>query len=67
MANCINGLKNSTVPDKMTPAVIKLIFGSCERVNPVGQMIRAVARTRIFPNEGKSAADFSLERSWRKK
>ena len=58
VANCIMGLKNSSVPDNITPAVIKLIFGSYERVNPVGEMIRAVARTRVFPDGGKIARQF---------
>ena len=55
---CIKRLKNSSVPDNITPTLIKLIFGSDERVNPIGEMIRAVARTRVFPEGGKIAKQF---------
>ena len=55
VANCIMALKNSAGPDNMSPKVIKLIFGSYDRVNPVGELIRAVARTRVFPDGGKIA------------
>ena len=51
----IQSLKNSSVPDNMTPSLIKLLFGAKDLVKPVGDMMRAVARTRIFPDSGKIA------------
>ena len=39
----------------MTPQLIKLLFGGKDRVNAVGEMMRAVARTRTFPEGGKIA------------
>ena len=54
-------LKNTAVPDTILPKVIKLLFGSADPVRPLSEMIRAVARTRIFPEKG-CKADFSLER-----
>ena len=48
-------LKNSAVPDRILPRVIKLLFGSADSVRPLSEMIRAVVRTRIFPEEGKVA------------
>ena len=53
--NSILRLKNSSVPDNMTPALIKLMFGEKDLVYPVGELIRAVARTRCFPDGGKVA------------
>ena len=50
---CIKGLKNSAVPDNISPIVIKLLFGAEDLVNPLGEMFRAVVRTRVFPQEGK--------------
>ena len=52
---CLLKLKNSSVPDNMTPQLIKLLFGGKDRVNAVGEMMRAVARTRTFPEGGKIA------------
>ena len=54
MANVIK-LKNAAVPDRILPRVIKLFFSSTETVKPLSEMIRAVARTRIFPDGGKVA------------
>ena len=51
----ISGLKNSTVPDNILPVVIKLLFGSSDMVAPLGEMFRAIARTRVFPEGGKIA------------
>ena len=51
----ILGLKNSSVPDNMTPSLIKLLFGAIDKVKPVGELMRAVARTRVFPVGGKIA------------
>ena len=48
-------LKNSAVPDRILPKVIKLLFGSVDSVRPLSEMIRAVVRTRIFPEKGKVA------------
>ena len=39
----------------MTPTIIKLLFGANDLVNPLGKMIRAVVRTRAFPEGGKIA------------
>ena len=55
VADCVSRLKNSTVPDNISPVIIKLLFSSCEMVVPLGEMIRAVARTRAFPDGGKIA------------
>ena len=55
VADCVSGLKNSTVPDNISPLIIKLLFSSRETVAPLGEMIRAVARTRAFPDGGKIA------------
>ena len=55
VVGCIIGLKNSSVPDSITPDVIKLLFGAEDLVNPLGEMIRAVVRTRVFPEGGKKA------------
>ena len=52
---CIAKLKNSSSPDNMKPTIIKLLFGAKDLVNPLGEMIRAVARTRAFPDGGKIA------------
>ena len=49
----IHKLKNSSVPDGMRPDVIKLLFGKNDTVWPLSNMIRAVARTRVFPEGGK--------------
>ena len=38
-------LKNSSVADNVTPFLIKLLFGAEDIVNPVGEMMRSVART----------------------
>ena len=35
--------------------LIKLLFGASDLVIPLGEMIRAVARTRVFPDSGKVA------------
>ena len=51
----IHKLKNSSVPDGMRPDVIKLLFGETDSVWPLSNMIRAVARTRVFPEGGKIA------------
>ena len=55
VVRCINKLKNSAVPDSMRPDVIKLFFGSSDSVSPLSEMIRAVGRTRVFPDGGKTA------------
>ena len=55
VANCVGDLKNSSVPDNISPVIIKLLFGSSDLVGPLGEMIRAVARTRVFPDAGKIA------------
>ena len=55
VVNSIHGLKNSAVPDRMRPDVIKLLFGHGDTVGPLANMIRAVARTRVFPEGGKMA------------
>ena len=39
----------------MKPTIIKLLFGAKDLVNHLGEMIRAVTRTRAFPDEGKIA------------
>ena len=52
---CVKGLKNSAVPDNISPIVVKLLFGAKDLVNPLGEMLRAVARTRVFPKGGKLA------------
>ena len=51
----VKKLKNSAVPDGILPKVIKLLFGETDSVRPLGEMIRAIARTRIFPEKGKVA------------
>ena len=48
-------LKNTAVPDQILPRVIKLLSGSVASVGPLSEMVRAVARTRIFPEKGKVA------------
>ena len=53
VANCIGKLKNTAVPDNILPSVIKLLFGRPDSVQPMGDMIRAVAKTRLFPTDGK--------------
>ena len=55
VVNSIRKLKNSAVPDRMRPEVIKLLFGHGDTVGPLSNMIRAVARTRVFPEGGKMA------------
>ena len=55
VVRCICKLKNSAVPDSMRPDVIKLFFGSGDCVSPLSEMIRAIARTRVFPDGGKIA------------
>ena len=55
VVDCIRGLKNSSVPGNITPEVVKLLFGDKDLVNPIGEMIRAVVRTRVFPEGGKIA------------
>ena len=55
MVENIHKLKNSSVPDGMRPDVIKLFFGETDSVWPLCNMIRAVARTRVFPEGGKIA------------
>ena len=52
---CIKALKNSAVPDNIAPDVINLLFGAEDLVNPLGEMLRAVIRTRVFPKGGKLA------------
>ena len=37
----------------MKQAIIKLLVGAKDLVKPLGEMIRAVARTRTFPEGGK--------------
>ena len=51
----ISRLKNSPVPDNILPMVIKLLFGYSDMVAPLGEMFRAIARTRVFPDGGKIA------------
>ena len=46
-------LKNTAVPDGISPKTIKLLFGSPDSVRPLSNMIRAVVRTRVFPEMGK--------------
>ena len=41
---CMGSLKNSSSPDNMKPSIIKLLFGAKDLVNPLGEMILAVAR-----------------------
>ena len=48
-------LKLSTVPDNILPMLLKLLFGSKDTVKPLADLVRAVARTRIFPASGKIA------------
>ena len=55
VVKCISRLKNSSSPDNMTPVIIKLLFGANDLVKPLGEMIRAVVRTRAFPEGGKIA------------
>ena len=55
VVGCIRRLKNSAVPDNVSPKVTKLLFGSDDLVNPLGELLRAVIRTRIFPSGGKLA------------
>ena len=55
VVKCILKLKNSSVPDNIKPATIKLLFGGIDLVNPLGELIRAVVRTRVFPKGGKIA------------
>ena len=55
VVNSIVRLKNSSVPDNMTPSLIKLLFGAKDQVKPITEMMRAVARTRAFPDGGKIA------------
>ena len=55
VADCVGDLKNSSVPDNISPVVIKLLFGASDLVVPLGEMIRAIARTRVFPDSGKIA------------
>ena len=55
VVGCIKGLKNSAVPDDISPMVLKLLFGSEDMVNPLGELLRAVIRTRVFPSGGKLA------------
>ena len=52
---CLLKLKNSSVPDNMTTSLMKLLFGAKDIVNPVGEMMRAIARTRVFPEGSKIA------------
>ena len=54
VVRCIAGLKNSSSPDNMKPAIIKLLFGAKDLVKPLGEMIRAVARTRTFAEGGEN-------------
>ena len=51
----VKKLKNSAVPDGILPKVIKLLFGTTDSIRPLSEMIRAIARTRIFPKKGKVA------------
>ena len=51
----VRKLKNAAVPDDISPKVIKLLFASKDSVMPLSEMIRAIARTRIFPQKGKVA------------
>ena len=51
----IKKLKLSTVPDSIKPVLVKALFGSKDTVKPLADLIRAVARTRIFPTKGKLA------------
>ena len=53
VVKCINGLKNSAEPDNITPMIIKLLFSADDLVNPLGEMIRAIVRTLVFPEGGK--------------
>ena len=55
VVGCMRRLKNSAVPDNVSPMVIKLLFGSEDLVNPLGELLRAVIRTRVFPSGGKLA------------
>ena len=55
VADCIRGLKNSSVPDTISPVAIKLMFGASDLAAPLGEMIRAIARTRAFPDDAKVA------------
>ena len=68
VVRCIASIKDSSSPDNMKPSIIKLLFGAKELVNPLGEMIRAVERTRMFPEGGKNCtSDFLLEGSWGQK
>ena len=49
----VKKLKLSTVPDNILPVLVKLLFGSKDTVKPLADFIRAVTRTRIFPDKGK--------------
>ena len=51
----VKRMKVSSVPDRILPAVVKLLFGSLDTVKPLTDLIRAVVRTRRFPSKGKIA------------
>ena len=51
----IRKLKNANVPYEIRPKVIKLNFRNSDLIRPLGEMIRAVVRTRMFPTAGKIA------------
>ena len=62
VVRCIQSLKNSAVPDNISPMVVKLLFGSDDLVNPLGELLRAVVRTRVFPKGGKWQSKYSAGR-----
>ena len=47
----IKKMKLTTVPDLISPVVIKLFFGSLDSVKPLADIIRAVVKTRCFPRD----------------
>ena len=56
----VKKMKITTVPDHIFPVVIKLLFGESDSVGPLAELIRAVVRTRRFPNEAKIARQIFL-------
>ena len=56
----VNNMKLSTVPDRILPILVKLLFGHLDTVGPLADMIRAVVRTRNFPKGGKVARQIFL-------
>ena len=51
----VKKLKICTGPDNILPILVKALFGCKETVKPLAYLIRAVAKTRVFPSKGKIA------------